>query len=221
MQPNYLYVSFNLGVQTFPATLIEQQFELKTVLDSQRTQTITSKPLLLTWAIKDNLTLSDRAPATNGMRRPPARLNTSDKLPPPSSAVTSARGENVPPRGPPGHRPTRSQEDAMRARRAAASESRPRPNKELDIFADPPDSPKKSDARHMRRNSESSIMERNSKPIDPEEEKKRQERKRREQRHREREGGHSSSRSKKPDRKLDIIDKLDVTSIYGTGCRCY
>ena len=146
--------------------------------------------------------------------RPPARSNTGDTLPPPYSAIP--RDENVPPRAPPGHRPTRSQEEAMRARRAAASSgSRSRPTGELDIFADPSESPKKSDARHVRRNSESSVADR--KPLDPEEEKKRQERRRRERRHREREGG-SSSRSKKPDRKLDIIDKLDVTSIYGTGC---
>jgi hypothetical protein len=58
------------------------------------------------------------------------------------------------------------------------------------------------------------------KPLDPEEEKKRQERRRRERerRHREREG--KDPKSRKPDRKLDIIDKLDVTSIYGTGCKC-
>ena len=103
----------------------------------------------------------------------------------------------------------------MRARRAAASSgSRSRPAGELDIFADPAESSVKSDARRIRRNSESSVIDR--KPLDPEEEKKRQERKRRERRPRDREG--SSSKSKKPDRKLDVIDKLDVTSIYGTGC---
>ena len=162
--------------------------------------------------MQDNLTLSDKPTPSNGMR-PPPRSNTSDTLPPPYTAAP--RGENVPPRGPPGHRPTRSQEEAMRARKAAASSgSRSRPTGELDIFADPSESPKKSDARRIRRNSESSVADR--KPLDPEEEKKRQERRRRERRHREREG--SSSKSRKPDRKLDIIDKLDVTSIYGTGC---
>ena len=103
----------------------------------------------------------------------------------------------------------------MRARRAAAlSGSRSRPNGDLDIFADPSESPKKSDARRIRRNSESSVVDR--KLLDPEEEKKRQERRRRERKHRDREG--SATKSKKPDRKLDTIDKLDVTSIYGTGC---
>lgn len=106
----------------------------------------------------------------------------------------------------------------MRARRAHGSSSRSRPTAELDIFADPVESsPKKSDPRRVRRNSESSIMEKSGRSLDPEEEKKRQERRRRERRHREREG--KEGRSKKPDRKLDIIDKLDVTSIYGTGCK--
>ncbi|KAG0651660.1 Pears and lemons 1 [Hyphodiscus hymeniophilus] len=159
----------------------------------------------------DNLTLSDEPASSNG-RRGPVRSNTGG-MPPPYS-TTVPRSENEPPRPPPGHRPTRSQEEAMRARRAAASsESKSRPTGELDIFADPSESPKKSDARRIRRNSESSIAER--KLLSPEEEKKRQERKRRERKHREREG--STSKSKKPDRKLDIIDKLDVTSIYGTG----
>ena len=162
--------------------------------------------------MQDNLTLSDKPAPSNSMRPPPPRSNTGDKLPPPYSATT--RGENVRPRGPPGHRPTLSQEEAMRARRAAASTSKSRPTGELDIFADPVESPKKSDGGRVRRNSESSVADR--KPLDPEEEKKRQERRRRERRHREREGG--SSKSRKPDRKLDVIDKLDVTSIYGTGC---
>jgi len=167
--------------------------------------------------MQDNLTLNDKPAPTNGLILPP-QSNTGDRQPPPYSSTT--RGENVRPRPPPGHRPTRSQEEAMRARRIAASSgggSRSRPTGELDIFADPSESPRKSDARRIRRNSESSVIDK--KPLDPEEEKRRQERRRRdrERRHRDREG--SSSKSKKPDRKLDIIDKLDVTSIYGTGCK--
>jgi hypothetical protein len=150
------------------------------------------------------------------MRPPPPRSSTGDKPPPPYTSVTSSRGENVPPRGPPSHRPSRSQEEAMRARRVATggpSGSTRRPTGELDIFADPSDSPKKSE-RRVRRNSESSV--RSGKALDPEEEKRRQERRRRERRHRDRS---KDGKSKKPDRKLDIIDKLDVTSIYGTGCK--
>lgn len=96
----------------------------------------------------------------------------------------------------------------MRARRAATGLNNrvARPSGELDIFADP--SPQK---HRVRRNSESSVS---SRALDPEEEKKRQERRRRERRHREH---GKEGRPKKTDRKLDIIDKLDVTSIYGTG----
>lgn len=174
----------------------------------------------LTMALQDNLTLNDKPPSSsNGMRPPPPRSNTSEKMPPPYTSV--ARGENVPPRGPPNHRPSRSQEEAMRARRAGggSTTSKPRPTGELDIFADPAESSsRKPDGRRVRRNSESSVMT-DRKPLDPEEEKKRQERRRRERerRHREREG--KDPKSRKPDRKLDVIDKLDVTSIYGTGCK--
>jgi len=143
---------------------------------------------------------------------PPPPGSRSDK-PGPTSYSTSGRSENVPPRG---HRPSRSQEEAMRARKAR---ERSRPSQELNIFADPTEnSPRKTDSRRVRRNSDSSVADRSSKPLDPEEEKKRQERKRRERRHREREREAKDGKPKKPDRKLDIIDQLDATSIYGTGC---
>jgi hypothetical protein len=166
------------------------------------------------------LTLDDKpAPRSDGFRpSPPGRSNTAGAGPLPSDGVSRGnaprpRGENIPPRGAPGHRPSRSQEEAMRARRLAASSSKSR-TEELDIFADPAP-PNKSDPRRVRRNSESSVMESKPKPkiLDPEEEKKRQER--RERRHRER--AERGSKPKKPDRKLDIIDQLDATSIYGTG----
>ncbi|RDL41078.1 Uncharacterized protein BP5553_01057 [Venustampulla echinocandica] len=163
----------------------------------------------------DNLTLNDRPPASNNTtRQPPNRSNSGDK-PPPYSSVARGRGENVPPRGHPSHRPSQSQEEALRARKPGGS-SRPRPADELDIFADPPESSssRKPESRRPRRNSDSSVVSRSSKSVDPEEEKKRAERRRRERRHRE---GKSSSKTRRPDRKLDIIDKLDVTSIYGPG----
>lgn len=48
-----------------------------------------------------------------------------------------------------------------------------------------------------------------------------EERKQREMRRRERERRHRENRDKKPvSRKLDIIDQLDATSIYGTGSMC-
>jgi hypothetical protein len=55
-------------------------------------------------------------------------------------------------------------------------------------------------------------MERASKLFDDDD------KRRRERRHRDREGRRDGkSRSSRKDRRLDIIDKLDVTSIYGTG----
>jgi hypothetical protein len=103
-------------------------------------------------------------------------------------------------RRPPGHRPQMSDEE--RRRREAKMRAQ---KAELDIFADPSDPKRLLDKPHRRRNSESSVR---GKPLDPEEEKKRRERKHRE----------SKSRGK-PQKRLDVIDKLDVTSIYGTGCK--
>ncbi|RDW80184.1 hypothetical protein BP6252_04822 [Coleophoma cylindrospora] len=138
----------------------------------------------------DNLTLDDK-PSSSGMRPAP-------------------KNENVRPRGPPSHRPSRSQEEAMRARRreAAGGSSRPRQSKdELNIFADPSDSPKKDASRRPRRNSDSSVA------LD-EDEKKRQERRRRERERRH--ADRAKAQGKRP-KNLDVIDKLDVTSIYGKG----
>lgn len=167
--------------------------------------------------LQDELTLSDRStPKSNTMRPPP---------PPPSkNAPTAPRTENVPPRGSGhGHRPSRSQEEAMRARRLVANGgSRSKPSQDLDIFADPSEnSPRKNgEARRVRRNSDSSVVDKHQKPLSPEEEKARQERRRRdrERRHRERDSK-DGGKPRKPDRKLDIIDQLDATSIYGTGCK--
>jgi hypothetical protein len=118
------------------------------------------------------------------------------------------RRENMPPRsygrGPPqGHRPTHSEEERRRR------EVKMRAQKgELNVFADPSDATQLREKGRPRRNSESSVRDKPSN-LDPEEEKKRRERKYRE-----------SKRlgTKKPSKKLDLIDRLDVTSIYGTGC---
>ncbi|KAF7588486.1 hypothetical protein BBP40_005654 [Aspergillus hancockii] len=104
-----------------------------------------------------------------------------------------------------GHRPATSRDRSER-----------RGKDPLDIFADPPSStlPRPRDRdRRARRNSESSIMER-PKLLDPEDERRRRERRRREREARHKDG---KSRSKKTNYHMDIIDKLDVTSIYGTG----
>lgn len=132
--------------------------------------------------------------------------------------------ENVPPpirdrTGPPGHRPSRSQEQEERMRHGIRS--RPLPNGLDNVFADPPDNGR---YRRLRRNSESSIADKSAIMSDLEDE-----RRRREQRHRDREarykgdarGRPQTAKPKRPNQRLDLIDQLDVTSIYGTGCRCH
>jgi hypothetical protein len=144
--------------------------------------------------VKASLELND--PAKSSQRAP---------------ANGTTRRENMPPRpyqrGPPGrHRPSKSDEE----RRRQQSKHRGPPN-ELDIFADPSDK-RPREKGTQRRNSESSVRDR-PKDSDPEAEKRRRERKLREKE------AKGSTKSKKPNARLDIIDKLDVTSIYGTGCK--
>lgn len=106
---------------------------------------------------------------------------------------------------------------------------------ELDIFADPSAQRRSPDknrvqlsdrerVRRPRRNSHTSVLEKRS--LSAEEEKKREERKRRERekRYRERdtfrkEISEKDKNGKPKPRTLDIIDQLDATSIYGTGCK--
>lgn len=106
----------------------------------------------------------------------------------------------------------RSQE-AMRATRANGEppSSRPRQEDELDIFADPNDSPKQGG----RRNSDTSVMERKPKLLDPEDERRRLEK---EKRHRNRKRTQDKTKKKNP---LDVIDQLDATSIFGIGGRIF
>ena len=128
------------------------------------------------------------------------------------------RSENIPPgvrNGHPGHHASRSQEERRRMMRYGGKPSAP-PDA-LNIFADPTEQSRKP---RMRRNSESSIA---SRMANPEEEARRQRRKEREIRHRDGKGrppGAAGAKSKKPGQRLDLIDSLDVTSIYGTGCQC-
>jgi len=116
-------------------------------------------------------------------------------------------GRRGPP--PPGHRPSRSQEEAMRQRRLQGGNGGPpRPSGSQ---ASPPRRPRE---RRPRRNSDSSVLIDVEKPL-TEEEKKAKEARRRERERRAREG--KDKDPKKPSRRLDIIDQLDATSIYGTG----
>ncbi|KAI9812152.1 MAG: hypothetical protein M1827_004818 [Pycnora praestabilis] len=170
----------------------------------------------------NNLSLNNGA---NGMRQP----DTPDKndMPPPNRPP---RAENLPPNANGrsgaqygGHRMTRSQEEELRARSGAVAYKTSRLRRELDIFADPAD-PASPEKRRPRRNSDSSVMEnRPAKVLDPEEERRRKERRYRDREARKRDEKvrpgrpNDTSKSKKPNQRLDIIDKLDVTSIYGTG----
>lgn len=147
------------------------------------------------------------------------------------------RGENVPPPGSNSHRPTRSQEEALRARRLQGGPSKPAP-----------ESPPRRQQRRPRRNSESSLIDFDAQPLTEEEKKMieatRRARLRQEQKRaggaRERETREpqlidistgdkevekekhevkdkKSARPTRPSRRMDIIDQLDATSIYGTG----
>ena len=112
-----------------------------------------------------------------------------------------------------GHRPSRSREEEMRRRQCG--QPGPRAAQTMDIFADPPDISRSS---RPRRNSESSVTDR-GKFLSPEEEKRRQERRRHDREARRGPDGKLKPplSSKKGNKQLDVIDKLDVSSIYGTG----
>ncbi|KAI0607678.1 membrane associated protein pal1 [Pyrenophora tritici-repentis] len=108
-----------------------------------------------------------------------------------------------------GHRPSRSEEERReRARESSRGPSRPR---------GPPSSSDRRDREHRRprRNSESSIADKGT--LDPREERRRRERRReREERSKDGKDGKDSKgkRVRRP-QGLDLIDKLDVTGIYG------
>jgi hypothetical protein len=125
-------------------------------------------------------------------RRPPP--------PPPAQPNgASARPENVPPR----QRLPHLQSEVDRHRLGGKPKG---PPGELNIFADPSD---KSRDRRPRRNSDTSVREKTSNLLDPNDGRRRRERRHRDPRR--------DGKPKGPSRRLDVIDKLDVTSIYGTG----
>ncbi|OBT90152.1 hypothetical protein VE02_00945 [Pseudogymnoascus sp. 03VT05] len=174
----------------------------------QRLPSPAAKPAHLTGSaaeLFDELTLDDK-PRSSRPQHPGRTL------------TDTSRAENIPPNGSVSHRPTRSQDRRPPGPPGPPRTDKPQPRpptNELDIFADPTDT--KPNERRPRRNSDSSLMggpSGSGKALDPVEEKKRQDRRRRERRHRERE---ALKDPKKPSRKLDIIDQLDATSIYGMG----
>lgn len=163
-----------------------------------------SKPLPLYWYVlhadlihqsltpwQGDLDINQKPGSPQRSRGPPNGAPRGDRMPPPPHM-----------RRPPGHKRTPSEEEKRRRALAKMREAKA----ELDIFADPTEKKSRS---HRRRNSESSIRDKSS--LDPEEEKKRRERKHRD----------GSKRGVRGQKRLDVIDKLDGTSIYGSGCKLY
>lgn len=113
------------------------------------------------------------------------------------------------------HRPARSQEDESRRRGPAPPRGPPRPPRENGIELNAGAS--KTESRRPRRNSESSILD------SKDEDRRRRERRKEREERREKEGRTKDGKArptKKP-QGLDLIDKLDVTGIYGQGRECY
>ncbi|KAK5006018.1 hypothetical protein LTR28_006994, partial [Elasticomyces elasticus] len=146
---------------------------------------------------------------------------------PPRAVAPPPRSGTMPA---PAHRPSRSREEEEARRRAPPRPRGPPPTfGQPDVFASPP----KSENRRPRRNSESSIID--SKEKAEEERRRRERRKERELRlAREGRDGKDAKEDTKQDVKvdakqdakgkptkrpqgLDLIDKLDVTGIYGQG----
>ncbi|KAF1829015.1 Pal1-domain-containing protein [Decorospora gaudefroyi] len=146
---------------------------------------------------QNNLTIED-----GDKRRAPSR-------PAPARSGTDPRG---------GHRPSRSDEE-RRMREASRGPPRPRPRGPPDTSRPPPHltSPDGRENRRPRRNSESSVIDRSS--LDLHEERRRRERRReRDERAKDGKDGKDSKSGGKRVRRpqgLDLIDKLDVTGIYG------
>ncbi|KAL2794501.1 Pal1 cell morphology protein-domain-containing protein [Aspergillus keveii] len=138
----------------------------------------------------------------------------------PAPKASGMRPAPAPPRP---EKPSQNGPLKSRPPRSSKERSEGRSNDPFNIFSDPPSKAKPSGSgsrsrdreRRPRRNSESSVMERTPKLLDDEDERRRRERRRREREARHKDGKSRSSR--KPGYQLDIIDKLDVTSIYGTG----
>jgi hypothetical protein len=127
-------------------------------------------------------------------RAPPPR-------PAPNRSGTDPRGQ---------HRPSRSDEEE-RDRMRGAPRGPPRSRGPPGSRPPRPSSRDRREHRRPRRNSESSMVDKGS--LDPHEERKRRER-RREREERAKDGKSTQRKVRRP-QGLDLIDKLDVTGIYG------
>lgn len=179
---------------------------------------------MLTPPIQDSLTLEDTMPNNKVLPALPAL--TAQRKPSIKQPIAPSTGET--PQADSKHRPTKSQEEATRAKKPAPG---PRP----EASRSPPRRPPPQ--RRPRRNSESSAMDLSALSITPEEMKMieakrlrdrqrekgaresrepREARQGRDARDNERDAK-SRSKSGRPSRRMDLIDQLDATSIYGTG----
>ncbi|KAJ4361791.1 hypothetical protein N0V83_010732 [Neocucurbitaria cava] len=141
--------------------------------------------------LQNNLTLEDAGKQRAAQRPAPNRSGTDPRF---------------------GHRPSRSEEEREKMRGQQRGPPRPRgpPGSR------PPraGSPERREHRRLRRNSESSMIDKGS--LDPNEERRRRERrKEREERGDKSKDGKSTQKRVRRPQGLDLIDKLDVTGIYG------
>lgn len=140
------------------------------------------------YLVQKNLTIEDE-----DRRRAPPR-------PMPNRSGTDPRA---------GHRPSRSDEERDRLRGAPRGPPRPRgppePRRHM------PNSPERRE-RRPRRNSDSSIIDKAAQ--EKEDRRRRERRKEREERDRDGKSSSTTKKVRKP-QGLDLIDKLDVTGIYG------
>lgn len=149
----------------------------------------------------------------------PLDVNPKERRPPPPRPDKPHSTTRPRPSGRPDGQGSRRDRSRDRNRSKETREKDP-----FDIFADPserrkerrPERPREGRPRpRPRRNSESSIMEK-PRRMDSEDDRRRRDRRQRNGK----DGKDEKGRSKKPQgRRLDLIDKLDVTSIYGTGCK--
>jgi hypothetical protein len=132
-------------------------------------------------------------------RAPPPR-------PAPNRSATDSRGQ---------HRPSRSDEEERRMRVGPRGPPRPRgpPGSRPPRPSSRDRRDRDRDHRRPRRNSESSIIDRGS--LDADEERRRRQRRREREERAAKDGKSSSQRKVRRPQGLDLIDKLDVTGIYG------
>lgn len=152
-------------------------------------------------SLQNGLTVRD-GPAPD---RRPYRPDQTGPLPdrgPNSQQPPRPQTGNDPRRQPTRHRRQLSEDEENRIRKNMHNPK----TDTLNIFGTSPERKERIDVQksHARRNSETSVM-------DVKVEERKQSRRDRDR------DGKDKMRSKRPNRRVDVIDKLDVTGLYGTG----